>query len=149
MLLAEDSFDNQELLLTVLGDVGAEVEVVENGRLAIERAETGTFDVVLMDMNMPEMDGYEATRSLLDRGSSRPILALTANAMSGDSERCLAAGCDTHLAKPIDRKQLIETVAQYTISKTSQTAAPAASPDRVVSPDQSGGISSQFAHDPQ
>ena len=127
ILLAEDSIDNQELLRTVLGNVGAEVEVVENGRLAIERAQTGTFDVVLMDMNMPEMDGYEATRRLRDRGYQRPILALTANAMSGDCEHCLAAGCDAHLAKPIDRKQLIETVAQYAMSKTSQTDAPTAS----------------------
>ena len=121
ILLAEDSIDNQELLRTVLGNVGAEVEVVENGRLAVERAETGAFDVVLMDMNMPEMDGYEATRRLRDRGYARPILALTANAMSGDCEHCLAAGCNAHLAKPIDRKQLIETVAQYAMSKTSRT----------------------------
>ena len=121
ILLAEDSVDNQELLRTVLGNVGAEVEVVENGRLAVERAETGAFDVVLMDMNMPEMDGYEATRRLRDRGYQRPILALTANAMSGDCERCLAAGCNAHLAKPIDRKQLIETVAQYAMSRTSRS----------------------------
>ena len=126
ILLAEDSIDNQKLLRTVLGNVGAEVEVVENGRLAIERAETGAFDVVLMDMNMPEMDGYEATRRLRDRGYQGPILALTANAMSGDCEHCLAAGCNAHLAKPIDRKQLIETVAQYAMSKTSPAEAPTA-----------------------
>ncbi len=149
ILLAEDSFDNQELLRTVLGNVGAELEVVENGRLAVERAQTGTFDVVLMDMNMPEMDGYEATRLLRDRGYSRPILALTANTMSGDSEHCLAAGCDAHLAKPIDRKQLIETVAQYASSKATQTDAPTASPSQVVPLGQSGGIASQFVDDPQ
>jgi CheY-like chemotaxis protein/HPt (histidine-containing phosphotransfer) domain-containing protein len=149
ILLAEDSIDNQDLLRTVLGNVGAEVVAVENGRLAVERAEIGTFDVVLMDMNMPEMDGYEATRKLRDRGYQRPILALTANAMSGDSEHCLAAGCDAHLAKPIDRKQLIETVAQYAMSKTSQTDALTASPSRTVSLGQSDGIASQFANDPQ
>ncbi len=149
ILLAEDSIDNQELLRTVLGNVGAEVEVVENGRLAVERAETNTFDVVLMDMNMPEMDGCEATRRLRDRGYSRPILALTANTMSGDSEHCLAAGCNAHLAKPIDRKQLIETLAEYTMSKATQTDAPTASPSQVVPPSQSGGISSQFADDSQ
>ncbi|MGA2060233.1 MAG: ATP-binding protein [Thermoguttaceae bacterium] len=125
ILLAEDSIDIQKLVRAVLGKAGAEVEVAENGRLAIERAETGIFDVMLMDMNMPEMDGYEATRRLRDRGYQRPILALTANAMSGDCEHCLEAGCDAHLAKPIDRKHLIETVAQYAMSKTSQTEAPA------------------------
>jgi signal transduction histidine kinase/CheY-like chemotaxis protein len=149
ILLAEDSVDNQELPRAVLRDVGAEMEVVENGRLAIERVETGDFDVVLMDMNMPEMDGYEATRMLRDRGYRRPILALTANAMSGDCEQCLAAGCDAHLAKPIDRKQLILAVAQYVMPKTSPADASAASPSRTATPGQSNGISSQFADDPQ
>jgi PAS domain S-box-containing protein len=149
ILLAEDSIDNQQLLRTVLGNVGAEVEVVENGRLAVERAETGTFDVVLMDMSMPEMDGYEATRKLRDRGYQRPILALTANAMSSDCEHCLAAGCNAHLAKPIDRKQLIETVAQYAMSKTSRTDTPMASPSRAVTSGQNEGIVSMFAGDPQ
>ena len=149
ILLAEDSIDNQVLLCAVLGSVGAEVEVVENGRLAIERAERGGFDVVLMDMNMPEMDGYEATRRLRDGGYQRPILALTAHAMSGDCERCLAAGCDAHLAKPIDRKQLILAVAQYAMSKGSQADAPNASPSRTAIPDQRDGIVSQFVNDPQ
>ena len=122
---------------------------MENGRPALEPAETAPFDLVLMDMNMPEMDGYEATRKLRDRGYSRPILALTANAMAGDSERCLAAGCDAHLPKPIDRKQLIETVAQYAMSKTSQSDVPAAEPRPAVTPGQSEGIASQSANDPQ
>ena len=123
ILLAEDSIDNQVLLRAVLGNVGAEVAVVENGRLAIERAQAGAFDVVLMDMNMPKMDGYEATSGSATADTSVPILALTANAMSGDCERCLAAGCDAHLAKPIDRKQLIETVAHYAMSTIGQTGA--------------------------
>jgi PAS domain S-box-containing protein len=149
ILLAEDSIDNQALLCTVLGNVGADVEVVENGRLAIERAESGAFDVVLMDMNMPEMDGYEATRRLRGGGYQHPILALTANAMSGDCEHCLAAGCDAHLAKPIDRKQLIEMVSQYAISQTSQTDTATASRSRSLTPGQSDSIASQFAHDRQ
>ncbi|MGA2616098.1 MAG: PAS domain S-box protein [Thermoguttaceae bacterium] len=149
ILLAEDSLDNQELLRTMLGNVGAEVEVVENGRLAVAQAQAGAFDLLLMDMNMPEMDGYEATERLRDRGYQGPILALTANAMSGDCERCLAAGCNAHLAKPIDRRQLIETVAQYAGSKTSPSDAGAACPGPAVSCNRSAGIASQFADDPQ
>ncbi len=99
ILLAEDSLDNQDLLRTILGSVGAEVEVVENGRLAVARARTGDFNLVLMDMNMPEMDGYEAARRLRDAGYQPPIVALTANAMAGDCRRCLAAGCNAHLGQ--------------------------------------------------
>jgi PAS domain S-box-containing protein len=113
ILLAEDSIDNQELLSTFLTNAGAEVEVVENGKLAVEKAPQKAFHVVLMDMNMPEMDGYEATRMLRHNGYARPILALTANAMSGDDERCLAAGCNMHLAKPVERAKLIQTIADY------------------------------------
>jgi CheY-like chemotaxis protein/HPt (histidine-containing phosphotransfer) domain-containing protein len=149
ILLAEDSLDSQELLCTILGKVGADVEVVENGRLAVERAETGTFDVVLMDMSMPEMDGYEATRTLRDRGYTRPILALTANAMTSEAELCLSAGCNAHLAKPIDRRHLIETVSQYAMPKTNQPKPPAASPSRPASRGQADAILSQFADDPE
>jgi PAS domain S-box-containing protein len=146
VLLAEDSIDNQALLCTVLGNVGAKVAVVENGRLAIERAEASTFDVVLMDMNMPEMDGYEATRRLRDRGYRRPILALTANAMSGDCERCLAAGCDAHLAKPIDRLRLIRTIAKCVGKETiAEGVTPAPIQDAPACVD--GPIVSQFIND--
>jgi PAS domain S-box-containing protein len=117
ILLAEDSLDNQKLLRTVLANVGAEVEIEANGRLAVERIQAGAFDVVLMDMDMPEMDGYEATRKLRDSGYTGPILALTAHAMLSDRERCLAAGCDVHLAKPFDRRRLIETIMQYSLCK--------------------------------
>lgn len=113
ILLAEDGYDNRELIRTVLCTAGAEVETAENGRIALEKTESGVFDVILMDMNMPEMDGYEATRNLRDRGYIGPILALTANAMAGDSAQCLAAGCNEHMAKPINRTHLIRTIARY------------------------------------
>jgi PAS domain S-box-containing protein len=111
VLLAEDGYDNRELIQTLLSRVGATVVMAENGRIALEKAETETFDIVLMDMNMPEMDGYEATRILRERGYKGPIVALTANAMSGDSDRCLAAGCSEYLAKPIDRHLLMKAIA--------------------------------------
>jgi CheY-like chemotaxis protein len=113
ILLAEDGYDNRRLIELVLHKSGAEVISVENGRLAVEKAEAESFDVILMDINMPEMDGLEATRLLRSRGYDRPILALTANAMAGDCERCCEAGCDEQLTKPIDRAQLVRAVAAF------------------------------------
>jgi signal transduction histidine kinase/CheY-like chemotaxis protein len=113
ILLAEDGPDNQALLCAVLRKAGAEVETAENGRIAVDKAESQSFDLVLMDIQMPEMDGYQATRMLRGRGFGKPILALTAHAMTSDTARCLAAGCDDHLAKPIDRSRLIHTIAKF------------------------------------
>jgi PAS domain S-box-containing protein len=113
VLLAEDGYDNREFVRDVLYRAGAEVKCVENGRQAVAEAQAGAFDVILMDMNMPQMDGYEATRLLRSRGYTRPILALTANAMSDDGDRCKEAGCNEHLAKPIDRARLIQSLLAY------------------------------------
>ena len=118
VLLAEDGADNQVLVSTLLRRAGAEVEIVENGKLAVERAlaanaESQPFGVLLMDMQMPELDGYGATATLRGRGYSGPIVALTAHAMAWDRDRCIAAGCTDYLTKPIQRDTLIATVAHY------------------------------------
>ncbi|MHB1034188.1 MAG: Cache 3/Cache 2 fusion domain-containing protein [Pirellulales bacterium] len=113
ILLVDDGLDNQRLIRTVLQKAGAEVEVAENGQVAIVRIQTAgapRFDVVLMDMQMPVMDGFEATLRLRAFGYEGPILALTAFAMSGDRDKCLAAGCNDYVTKPIDRAGLLQTV---------------------------------------
>ncbi len=115
ILFAEDGPDNQRLVSLVLRKAGADVTVVENGKEAIDAVEAADepFHVILMDMQMPVMGGYEATERLRAQDYRGPIIALTAHAMAGDKERCLAAGCDDYATKPIDRARLIETVATH------------------------------------
>ncbi len=125
VLLAEDGKDNQLLIKTVLSNAGAEVSLADNGQIALDMvaaAETGRFDVILMDMQMPELDGYQATAKLREIGVTAPIIALTANAMIGDRERCADAGCTEYISKPIEQAALIKTVAHHAGRTISITA---------------------------
>jgi len=113
ILLAEDSQDAQELVRLFLGPFTDEIVSVENGREAIEAVmnaerEHKAFDVVLMDMQMPVMNGFQATRILRQRGYSKPIIALTAHSLEGDREKCLESGCSDYISKPIDWSALVE-----------------------------------------
>jgi signal transduction histidine kinase/CheY-like chemotaxis protein len=119
ILLAEDGYDNQVLITTYLVKAGATVKVVADGRRAVEEAsaalaEGKPYDLILMDMQMPELDGYGATSKLRLMKYDRPIVALTAHAMAGDRERCEKAGCDDYLTKPVDRATLVSLVARFT-----------------------------------
>lgn len=121
ILLAEDGTDNVLLISHYLRKAGAAIHVAENGKLAVEHLSVDgdvdgplldppPVDLILTDMQMPEMDGYAATRLLRAKGSMLPIIALTANAMGGDVEKCQSAGCNDYASKPIDRNTLISTV---------------------------------------
>ncbi len=118
ILLVEDMVVNQLVISTQLRDVGAKVEIAGNGEIGLQKISADSdvglfFDIVLMDMQMPVMDGYEATRILREQGYKRPIVAITAHALSGDREKTIYAGCDDYIAKPVDRKVLIETIKKY------------------------------------
>jgi len=112
VLLVDDGADNRRLISAVLAHAGAHVETAENGRIALERYDEVRsagrhVDIVLMDMQMPELDGYGATRELRRRGAYVPIVAVTAHAMPGDREACMEAGCSDYLTKPVDRRALV------------------------------------------
>jgi len=128
ILLAEDGMDNQKLISHMLRKTGAQVQIVENGQLALDAAilakeEGDAFDVILMDMQMPVMDGYQATNQLRRVGYTGTIIALTAHAMDDERRKCLKAGCDEFVSKPIDRNRLIRLIDAY--SKGSQASSAA------------------------
>jgi len=113
ILVAEDVPTNQMLVRLLLERMGFEVTVVGDGAEAVAKALDETFEMILMDIQMPNMNGYEATKALRREGITTPIVALTANAMKGDDKKCLEAGCDDYLAKPIDRDDLRAVISKY------------------------------------
>ena len=144
VLLAEDIEDSRRLITFLLQKAGAEVEAVGDGRAAVDRVfppraaddraaddraagpSEGGFDVILMDMQMPVLDGYGAARELRDRGYDGPIVALTAHAMDGDAAACLTAGCDAYAAKPIGREDLVNCVLRAAAGRFDADAEPGA-----------------------
>ena len=117
VLVVDDAADNQRLLKAMLAKAGVTVELAENGRLAIEAVQRAAgaqpFELVLMDLQMPELDGVSAIRILREQGYQLPIVALTAHALAEDRERCLAAGATGYETKPITRQKLLEVVARH------------------------------------
>jgi len=129
VLLAEDNVINRALATGILGKRGHAIVHAVNGREAVEIASGGAFDVIFMDVQMPEMDGFEATRRIreMEQASGRvrtPIVAMTAHAMQGDRERCLSAGMDDYISKPLDRKLLLALLAQLAAAPRALPAAP-------------------------
>jgi CheY-like chemotaxis protein/HPt (histidine-containing phosphotransfer) domain-containing protein len=143
-----------------LGDAGADVASALDGRIAVNLATTQTFDLILMDMQMPVMDGYTASTELRRRGLTLPIIALTAHAMPEDRDKCLAAGCSGYLTKPIDEDKLLKTIHDYLgkdrltlpsggLKQSAPGSQPPAGQDRGAVKVDSGRIQSSLAGNPR
>ena len=133
ILVAEDNPVNQDVVRHMLNLLGCSIEIAENGILAVKAAEKAGYDLIFMDCQMPHMDGFAATRIIRDREAvlgfaRRPIVALTANAIAGDRERCLAAGMDDYLSKPFDLTQLRGVLQRWIPEKARSVAEGAAAP---------------------
>ncbi|MBI3444117.1 MAG: response regulator [Magnetospirillum sp.] len=138
ILVAEDNPVNQQVALGLLRKLGHSVDVVGDGAEALEAVRLLPYDLVLMDVQMPEMDGLEATaaiRALTTPVARIPIVAMTANAMRGDDQRCLDAGMDGYISKPIDRRKLMDVLAQYSASTLEHKPLPVENPPQFVTVD--------------
>jgi CheY-like chemotaxis protein len=127
ILLAEDLEDNRDVVTLFLKETACVLDMAENGAVAVEKFHTGIYDLILMDIQMPVMDGYNATRAirLWEQKRQRPpipILALTANAFQNEITQSLSAGCTAHLTKPIKRHTLLTAIARYAGAAKDQAA---------------------------
>lgn len=122
ILVAEDVEGNQLLMKLMLSKLGIEVVIAKDGKQAVQEALSQSFDLIFMDIQMPNMNGYEATRALKKQGYKMPIVALTASSMDGDDRKCIEAGCDGYLTKPIDFRTLTKILAKYLQSKQKTTS---------------------------
>jgi CheY-like chemotaxis protein/anti-sigma regulatory factor (Ser/Thr protein kinase) len=113
ILVAEDVKTNQMLMKFLLEKMGLKVTIAENGAEAVDKALGQKFDLIFMDIQMPKVNGYEAARTLRSKGIKIPIVALTAGTMEGDEEKCIEAGCDAYLSKPVILSKLIEILSKY------------------------------------
>ncbi|MES2744674.1 MAG: PAS domain S-box protein, partial [Bdellovibrionota bacterium] len=114
ILLAEDAPDNQFIFSSFLRDEGADVDIAENGKQAVLKGLSKIYDLILMDIQMPIMDGYDATRHLRAGGYKGPVIALSAHALAEDSDKSKLAGCDAHITKPVDFDRLVKVIEQFT-----------------------------------
>ena len=121
-LVAEDAKANQALIQVLLQKMGFEVTIVEDGQQAIEQVRKEAFDIIFMDMQMPVVNGYDATQQIKAMGIRTPVIAVTAHAMKGDERKCFDAGCDDYIAKPIDRKKMEQIISEQ-LSKKAESQA--------------------------
>lgn len=115
ILIVEDSHDNQILVQAFLAKMNLEIDVANNGLVGTHMALANSYDIILMDIQMPEMDGFQAVQKLRESGYQGKIVALTAHAMKGDRERCLESGFDDYLCKPISRASLVNCVLRHVL----------------------------------
>jgi CheY-like chemotaxis protein len=117
ILVAEDQIINRKIVVQLLEKKGWKVKAVENGLMALDESKNKKYDLILMDVQMPEMDGFDATRAIrvfeIDKDYHTPIVAMTAHAMKGDREKCLAAGMDYYITKPVNPSELYDTIEKF------------------------------------
>jgi len=113
VLVVEDDFASQQVILGMLEETNLQAEIANNGIEAVNKVTSGSYDLIFMDIQMPNMNGYDATKIIREKGYTLPIIALTAYAMKGDEEKCLNVGCDAYLPKPVDAEKLFETLSEF------------------------------------